>query len=206
MCTKCIIRAAVIAVVSTISSSQLAIAETKQVETTQSNASQQAALSAQALKLVKGFGMDLKHTLVSSMKKDGPAAAIGVCNLQAPEIAAKHAQDSGWTIGRTSTKLRSDANAPDEWEAKVLAIFAQKKAQGGDLKTMQYSEIIEKDGKKTFRYMKAIGVAKPCLNCHGQNLKPAVTAALKDKYPDDAATGFKLGDLRGAFTLSKSVK
>jgi len=203
MCTKCIIRAAVIAVVSTISSSQLAIAQTKQAETI---TSQQAALSAQALKLVKSFGMDLKHTLVSSMKKDGPAAAIGVCNLQAPEIASKHAQDSGWTIGRTSTKLRSNANAPDEWEAKVLAIFAQKKAQGGDLKTMQYSEIIETDGKKTFRYMKAIGVAKPCLNCHGENLKPGVSAALKDKYPDDAATGFKLGDLRGAFTLSKSVK
>ena len=196
MCTKCIIRAAVIAVVSTVSSSQLAIAESGQQQT----------LDAQALKLVKGFGMDLKHTLVSSMKKDGPAAAIGVCNLQAPEIATKHAQASGWTIGRTSTKLRSNANAPDEWEAKVLAIFAQKKAQGGDLKKMQYSEIIEKDGKKTYRYMKAIGVAKPCLNCHGANLKPAVSAALKDKYPDDAATGFKLGDLRGAFTLSKSVK
>ncbi len=196
MCTKCMIRIAVIAVVSTVSSSQLSLA----------GASQQQTLSAQALELVKGFGKDLKHTLVSSMKKDGPAASIGVCNLDAPRIAHEHAEKSGWTIGRTSTKLRNSANAPDGWEAKVLAIFAQKKAQGGDLKSMQYSEIIEKDGKKTFRYMKAIGVAKACLNCHGENLKPGVSAALKDKYPDDAATGFKMGDLRGAFTLSKPVK
>ena len=195
MCTKCIIRAAVIAVVSTVSSTQLSVA-----------ASMQDTLNAQALGLVKGFGKELKQTLVSSMKKDGPAASIGVCNLQAPEIATKHAEKSGWKIGRTSAKLRNSANAPDGWEAKVLAIFAQKKAAGGDLKTMQYSEIIEKDGKKSFRYMKAIGVAKPCLNCHGQTLKAPVSSALKDKYPDDAATGYKLGQLRGAFTLSKPIK
>ena len=166
MCTKCMIRAAIIAVVSTVSSTQLSVAGSDQ------GALLQDKLSVEARGLVKGFGGELKKTLVTSMKKDGPAAAIGVCNLDAPSIASKHAEKSGWTVGRTSTKLRSAANEPDGWEAKVLAIFAQKKAVGGNLKTMQYSEIIETNGKKTFRYMKAIGVAKPCLACHGENLKP----------------------------------
>ena len=30
-----------------------------------------------------------KHTLVKTMKSEGPAAAIGVCNVAAPEIASK---------------------------------------------------------------------------------------------------------------------
>jgi hypothetical protein len=31
-----------------------------------------------------------------------------------------------------------------------------------------------------------------------------VTAKLKALYPGDLATGFKLGDLRGAFTITQS--
>ena len=37
--------------------------------------------------------------------------------------------------------------------------------------------------------------------CHGGTLDPEVTAKLKELYPQDAATGFKVGDLRGAFTI-----
>jgi hypothetical protein len=31
-----------------------------------------------------------------------------------------------------------------------------------------------------------------------------VRAKLKELYPADAATGFKLGDLRGAFTITQT--
>jgi hypothetical protein len=31
-----------------------------------------------------------------------------------------------------------------------------------------------------------------------------VTARLKELYPQDAATGFKVGDLRGAFTIRQA--
>ena len=48
-----------------------------------------------------------------------------------------------------------------------------------------------------------IGYAEPlytmplCVNCHGQNLKPEVAQQIKKLYPDDQATGFHAGDLRG---------
>jgi len=49
--------------------------------------------------------------------------------------------------------------------------------------------------------MKAIPTGEGCLKCHGQNIAPEITAKLKENYPDDKATGFKLGDVRGAFSI-----
>jgi len=194
MCTKCIVRAIVIAAVSMTTSTQIGHATPAQD-----------ALAAEARGIVKSFAGDLKHTLVKTMKSDGPVAAIAVCNVAAPQIADEKSTASGWKIARTSSKLRNSANAPDAWEAKVLAIFSAKKAAGEDLKKMQFYETIEVNGKKSFRYMKAIPVAKPCLACHGENLKSPVKELLGDLYPKDTATGFKLGDLRGAFTLTKPL-
>ena len=62
----------------------------------------------------------------------------------------------------------------------------------------------EKDGKRVFRYMKAIPTGALCLNCHGTTLAPEVAAKLHELYPADAATGFNAGDLRGAFTITET--
>ena len=139
------------------------------------------------------------------MKSEGPVAAIAVCNVAAPEITNEKSTSSGWKVARTSTKLRNASNTPDVWEANVLALFATKKAAGEDLKKMQFYETVEVNGKKSFRYMKAIPTAKPCLACHGESLKSPIKERLDNLYPKDTATGFKLGDLRGAFTLTKPL-
>jgi hypothetical protein len=41
-----------------------------------------------------------------------------------------------------------------------------------------------------------------CLGCHGKNIAPEVQAKLDELYPEDQATGFSEGDLRGAFVIS----
>ena len=42
-----------------------------------------------------------------------------------------------------------------------------------------------------------------CTSCHGpvDQLKPAVTARLRQLYPDDRGTGYSVGQIRGAITL-----
>jgi hypothetical protein len=70
---------------------------------------------------------------------------------------------------------------------------------------MAYAERVEANGTKTFRFMKAIPTAELCLACHGKDLAPEVAAEIAESYPDDQATGFALGDIRGAFTLSKPL-
>jgi hypothetical protein len=42
------------------------------------------------------------------------------------------------------------------------------------------------------------------LNCHGvigKNIDSTVYKTIKDFYPNDAATGYKLGDLRGMWSI-----
>ena len=51
------------------------------------------------------------------------------------------------------------------------------------------------------RFMAPIMTGPLCLTCHGAQLSPAVKAALAKDYPGDQATGFKAGDLRGAFSI-----
>jgi hypothetical protein len=38
-----------------------------------------------------------------------------------------------------------------------------------------------------------------CLTCHGSNLDADIAASIAERYPEDRATGFEAGDLRGVF-------
>jgi hypothetical protein len=50
------------------------------------------------------------------------------------------------------------------------------------------------------RVLKPIAIEPLCLSCHGDpaSMKDDVKAALKQRYPADKATGYQIGDLRGA--------
>ena len=163
------------------------------------------ALAADARGISAKFAEKLKSELVGAMKVDGPVNAIEVCNVSAPAIAAD-ASANGWSAGRTSLKTRNPKNAPDAWEKRTLEEFDAAKSAGADAAKLEHFEVIEENGVRTFRFMKAIPVAEPCLACHGEAIKEPVSAKLKELYPDDRATGYKVGDIRGAFTLSSALK
>ncbi len=145
--------------------------------------------------------------LQPAMQAGGPVNAIQVCNKQAPAIAAELAKKHGWTVARTSLKTRNPANAPDAWEAKVLKDFEARRAKGEDPAQIEQAEVVTTGGKKQFRYMKAIAIPPnaPCLACHGGAIDPAVSTKLKELYPNDQATGYKQGDLRGAITITQPM-
>jgi Protein of unknown function (DUF3365) len=156
----------------------------------------------QARTAAKGLGDGLKAQLMAAIKAGGTMSAIAVCRTIAPELAAQLSQKSGLSVGRTALRLRNPANAPDDWERAVLQSFAARIAAGADPKTLEHAEnVMDAAGATTFRYMKAIPMGKtPCLACHGVP-EPAVKAEITRLYPQDQATGFKPGELRGAFTV-----
>ena len=159
----------------------------------------------EARQAAKALGGKLKGEVMKSMKTKGPVGTIDFCSQRAPEIAREVSQQTGWEVGRTSLKYRNPANRPDDWERQVLESFEARKAAGEPVKALEHGEIVEVDGRKYYRYMKAIPTGKPCLNCHAAEVKPGVEQALKRLYPEDRARGFKLGDIRGAFTLRKAL-
>ncbi|MCG6898232.1 MAG: DUF3365 domain-containing protein [Thiocapsa sp.] len=161
---------------------------------------------AEAKAIVQEFATTLQGELQAAIKEGGPTNAIAVCQDRAPAIAADLSERSGWQVGRTSLKTRNVAeNSPDAWEAEVLARFDARRAAGEDVQPMAYAEIVGTDGGRMFRFMKAIPTAEVCLACHGSAITDEVAAALDERYPDDMARGYSLGDVRGAFSLSKPL-
>lgn len=155
--------------------------------------------------IIQAFFGDLKGELVKSMKANGPVAAIETCHMLAPHLAQAHSERSGWQVGRTSLKPRNPGNAPDAWERAVLQEFEARKAAGEAPEKLMKAEVVEEKGRKLFRMMKAIPTAEVCTKCHGTEIAGPVAARLDELYPEDQARGFKVGDLRGAFTLKKPL-
>jgi len=157
-------------------------------------------LQSEAAALIRPFAEQLLSTVKQARAEGGPAQAIEACQLLAPDIARQHSQ-TPWTVGRTALKLRNPDNSPDAWERAVLERFSEQAAGGTPLTQLRYGEVV--DGE--YRYMQAIGTQPDCLGCHGETIEPALVKLLDERYPQDQARGFRAGDLRGAFTLRRSL-
>ena len=144
---------------------------------------------------------ELLGRLRKELEAGGPAKAIAVCSEVAPAIAARLSRD-GLTVRRVGTRVRNPANAPDAFEAAVLARWQQ--AIGRGVAPQEEDAWVEADGVRTLRVMRPVMTGKLCLACHGQvsGLDPAVRAALAERYPADRATGYREGDLRGAVSVT----
>jgi len=163
---------------------------------------QMIAESKQAIKL---FAIQLKAQLQQGMKQGGPGNAIKVCNTAAVDIQNQVSEKLGWKISRTSLKLRNSNNLPDEWEKKVLNDFEQRLTSGETIEKLEFSETFNESTPAVFRYMKVIPTQGLCLNCHGDKLTPEVHEKLQKLYPQDQAIGYKVGDIRGAFTITRDI-
>jgi len=161
-----------------------------------------AALIEEAKAAAQAFGGTLKGELEAAMKAGGPVEAMNVCHTKAPEIAKAVSAEKGVQVSRVSLKNRNpDMGVANEWQTAVLKDFEAQKAAGTDPATLVHAEVVGNE----FRFMKAIPTSALCLNCHGTELSPAVTAKLNELYPKDMATGYKEGDLRGAFVVVKNL-
>ena len=161
-----------------------------------------AALAEEAKAAVQALGGTLKGELEAAMKAGGPVEAMDICHTRAPEIAKAVSAEKGLQVSRISLKNRNPVmGAANEWQTTVLNDFETQKAAGTDPATLVHAEVVGNE----FRFMKAIPTGAVCLKCHGTDLSPAVTAKLTELYPDDKATGFKEGDLRGAFVVVKNL-
>ena len=139
--------------------------------------------------LLKPFKQSMKGALMEGLA-EGPAAAIDACRLRAPAIAAE-LSTGGVQMGRSSHRLRNPANAGPAWVEATLARYVDDPATREPV-------LVELKNDR-FGYIEPIVTQPMCLACHGAELAPAVETAIDELYPDDQATGFEAGDLRGIF-------
>jgi hypothetical protein len=155
----------------------------------------------QSRQLAMQLGGQLKGELTKAIAEGGPVAAINVCYLRAPEIAAQLSQASGARVGRTALRVRNPSNAPDELERSVLEQFAADLGSGPIDRPLEAIFEIRRGDAVERRYMRAIPTDALCLTCHGTTIAPDLAAAIARDYPKDQATGFEQGQLRGAFSV-----
>jgi len=157
---------------------------------------------AQSRSIAQQLGAELKGELGRAMTDKGPVAAIGVCKDRAPEIAARLSRQSGAQVSRTALRVRNPANAPDDLQRALLEQFSAELASGKFAGPLEAAFEINRGGQVERRYMRAIPMEGLCVTCHGKALAPEIAAAIAAQYPDDQATGFEPGQLRGAFSVT----
>ena len=150
---------------------------------------------------IKELAVNLKKSLKGVLKESGPIAAVEYCNIAALDITSDVSNKNNIFIKRTSLKLRNKNNMPDRWEIDVLNNFEKRKKNGENIMSLSYQAVYKDNNKSFYRYMKAIPTGKVCLTCHGSNIDPKLASKISELYPDDNAYNYKLGDIRGAFSV-----
>ena len=154
---------------------------------------------------ISAFAATLKSELTAAIQDGGPLNAIEVCNTRAIAIREQVSGDQGMQLSRVSLRTRNPDNAPLDWQKAVLESFDRFRKMGLDVNAMDWSNVVTVDGHPQFRYMKAIPTGGMCLMCHGQDIAPEVSAKLNELYPEDQATGYSEGEIRGAFVVVKDL-
>ena len=172
---------------------------TPSVPAAQAGASGDADL-ARAQAAAKAFSSQLRGELQAAMVAGGPIAAVDVCHTRAPRIAEAVMAEHGVQLGRVALpgRNRHPDHAAGDWKLATLQAF-QQAVDGGAPAAEQVAVVADglPDGV-ALRMMRGIATEPPCLACHGSEVAEPVRAAIAQHYPGDHATGFAVGDLRGA--------
>jgi hypothetical protein len=137
----------------------------------------------------------LQQELVSAMSKGGAVNAIEVCSIKAFEIAEGLAKETrAIRVSRISERNRNPLSRPDDFDRNVIAEFMRSKKESGS-----YPVFVVKERENSHIYYRPVIIGELCLKCHGEKEKmaPEVRNKIDSIYPDDRATGYGKGDLRG---------
>ncbi len=172
-------------------------------------AQEEAALLADTRKTALPVLPKVVQAMQTAVSEQGPVGAIPVCKEKAPQLLQDMRRQTGWNIRRVSLKSRNPATGtPDAWETRQLAGFNIQVANGAKPEQLEVGEVVTApDGKRSYRYMKALPVVEVCLSCHGtvDSLSADLRKALARDYPHDRATGYATGQVRGALSVIRPL-
>ncbi len=152
---------------------------------------------------------ELGQKLKTAISTDGPLAAVSVCKEVAPALAGSLSAQHGLQITRVGTRVRnSKIGIPNTWQKEALAKFEDGLQRGDKPAELEYWQVVESSsGQRELHYAKAIMVQPQCLACHGavQDIATPMMEKIKQEYPDDQATGYSVGKLRGAVVITRPL-
>ena len=150
---------------------------------------------ARAAEAAKAFSAELRRTLGTAMADGGPSAGVEVCHDEAPRIAARVAAAHGVGLGRVGVRSRQPANRLEGWQKQTLDAWLASPPNGSPGSWAPVTSLDTARG--AFRWAKAIETEAVCTVCHGSSVEAGLAGTIRRLYPDDPATGFEAGNLRG---------
>ncbi|MBX2904205.1 MAG: DUF3365 domain-containing protein [Chitinophagales bacterium] len=130
----------------------------------------------------------------AAMQQGGSEHAVTYCNIHAMPITDSLSNIYHASIQRLSNKNRNPLNAINA----TADSLAWKKIE------TQKVSFAEQKNEGEVVYYKPIFLAMPaCIKCHGNtsDITEGTQVLLKQKYPNDLATGYSLGELRGMWKI-----
>ena len=153
----------------------------------------------QGKEIVKATFTALSSQLKSAMKQGGVPYAVTFCNVTAMPITDSLAARYDVDIKRVSMRNRNTDNAPDALEESMISSLQKMMVASYEGINMV---VLDQDENPV--YVQPIVLGDQCLQCHGK-IGADVTAAnyeiIQSLYPNDKATGYRSGDLRGIWRI-----
>jgi Protein of unknown function (DUF3365) len=151
----------------------------------------------------------LGHKLKSTLSSEGAEAAVSVCKQASPSIAKELSAKHGAQMTRVGTRVRNPAmGTPNSWQRDALAQFEGRLSQGEAPASIEYWRVVDSgNGKRELHYAKPIMVQPMCVTCHGNatDIPASLAEKIRSEYPQDQATGYSVGKLRGAVVVSRPL-
>lgn len=137
----------------------------------------------------------LTQRLQQVMSAQGPVAAVAVCQKEALELTAEVARENRVTMGRVGVRTRNPRNLPPAWAAPLLRASPTA------------PQFVALDDGRAAAILPIV-LQSQCVMCHGpaRDFAPELANKLQSLYPNDQATGFREGDLRGWIWIATAEK
>ena len=139
--------------------------------------------------------------LQQAIATNGHSGAIDFCQVNALPLLKSLETKYAVTLRRVSSRPRNPLDAPNADEIPLLDAYSYNAenniSSDPSIQKLQQGEVL--------LYTKPITIGNAmCLKCHGdpkKDITPETAAKLKQRYPQDPATGYGEGDLRGMWSL-----
>jgi hypothetical protein len=147
----------------------------------------------------EAFGV-LSGNLGRAITENGINNALHFCSVHATGLAGGVAQTNQVTLKRVSERARNLENRAKAEELVLLESFRTA------LKTSALvAPEVRTNAAGRFVFYAPIMLNNPvCLKCHGdpeRDIAADTMALIRKLYPEDRATGFKFGELRGMWRI-----
>ena len=155
------------------------------------------------LKLAMATKAVLGTNLQTAIKTKGTEHALDFCNIKAIPLTDSVSTARKATISRVSDQPRNQDNQATKKETEIIASVKQTIKAGGQPKPT----IIPSENKVIGYY--PIITNELCMQCHGgenAEIKAETLAKIDELYPNDKATEYGIGEVRGLFKVIMSKK